>query len=470
MKLLIVEDDPNVVDALSDDLKDILEPGELTICRSRDTALAAISHGIFDYAVLDLKIPTADDKLDAEVDHGRAVYDQLRADLPGTPVCFMTGFATDDFIMDRFQDAEMADIWGAGIQAPMLRLIPKKRLNEVAPLIQAVKAEIAATDDIELIATGLPPLDCRVVRIFGRRHHAGSLLVEELSGGLSDVRVRRVTIRDCHGSVHLVTAARIGIRTEIKNELQGYNADIVRLPNGRFSVHAGEVFAGAGPLAGVFYRLLPDLESLAAVVRSDPTRASRVVNHLQPAERIWTEGRPQSARRVQDIRRYLVSDEEMQNVKQLLEGIDWESFENRNVQARICTQHGDLHCGNVMVDAHDEPVMIDYACVGEGTSCLDPITLEMSVLFHPDSKTVSGDWPTPAQVDRWDDLDTFTRGSPSEAFLRAARHWATEVAAGRREFYATAYALSVRQLKYADTDKVIAQGIIRAVVRAFQQT
>jgi len=222
MKLLIVEDDQNVIDALTDDLGEILEAAELTICRSRDAALAAISRGTFEYAVLDLKIPTADDQLDAEIDHGRAVYDQLRAALPGTPICFLTGFATDDFIMDRFQEAEMVDVWGTGIQEPMLRLIPKKRLNELGSLIRAVKGQITLTDDIELIAPNLPSLDCRVVRIFGRRHHAGSLLVEELSGGLSDVRVRRLTVRDFHGNVHLVTVARIGTRAEIKKELQGY--------------------------------------------------------------------------------------------------------------------------------------------------------------------------------------------------------------------------------------------------------
>jgi hypothetical protein len=277
-------------------------------------------------------------------------------------------------------------------------------------------------------------------------------------------------VRDFHGNVHLVTVARIGTRAEIKKELQGYNADIVRLPNGRFSVHTGEVFAGAGALSGVFYRLLSDLESLASLVRSSPDRAARVVSHIQVAERAWTDGRPQSNRKVQDIRRFLVSDEDMPNVARILDGIDVPGFENRNVQIRICTQHGDLHSANVLVDAHDEPVLIDFARVGEGPSCLDAITLEMSVLFHPDGKTVSAEWPSPAQVDRWDDIDTFAQGCPAEAFVRAARRWAMEVAAGRREIYATAYALCLRQLKYPDTDKVIAQGIIRAIVRAFQQT
>jgi hypothetical protein len=48
-------------------------------------------------------------------------------------------------------------------------------------------------------------------------------------------------------------------------------------------------------------------------------------------------------------------------------------------------------------------VIIDYGEVGEGTASLDPVTLELSLLFHPKgplrpSGAAFGAWPTEAQA------------------------------------------------------------------------
>ncbi len=61
MKLIIVEDERPIVEALMDDLEGILRAEEITICRSRDSAIEAIAKGAFDFALLDLKIPTSGD-------------------------------------------------------------------------------------------------------------------------------------------------------------------------------------------------------------------------------------------------------------------------------------------------------------------------------------------------------------------------------------------------------------------------
>src|ERR1700676_5174427 len=100
MKLLIVEDAPTIVEAILFALEGILLSDEIIACRSRDSALNAINREVFDYAILDLKISTIDERLDAETNHGEAVYRQLRKSSPGTPVCFLTGFPTEDFVTD----------------------------------------------------------------------------------------------------------------------------------------------------------------------------------------------------------------------------------------------------------------------------------------------------------------------------------------------------------------------------------
>jgi hypothetical protein len=469
MRLLIVEDELGIVDALTDDLAGILGAGEITVCLSRNSALEAIDSTVFDYAILDLKLPTRDEQLDPEIEHGKAVYLQLHSVSPGTPVCFLTAFPTDDFITDLLDEAEHPDVWGSGKQVPMVRMLKKGRLDEVAGLIRSVKEEIVATDDTEIIANPMVtfPGD-RVLRIFGRRNKAATLVVSELSGGLSGAQVLRVEIRDGNGKLRLTAAARIGSRTEILKELECYKREVIRLPNGTFSGHIGEVMAGAGDAAGAFYRLIPNYETLAAILQKDPERASKIVSRLEAVEHIWNESRQQSSRTVGDIRRSLVSDSDMRIIGGLVGGLDWESFEERKFQAWTCSQHGDLHCGNVIVGPYNAPILIDFAQVGEAAASLDAITMELSLLFHPASRVKSAAWPTVNHAEHWDQIEEFVNGCPAASFIRAVREWSNRVAAGPREVYATTYALALRQLKYPDTDKDLARAILKAVVGGFR--
>jgi len=54
--------------------------------------------------------------------------------------------------------------------------------------------------------------------------------------------------------------------------------------------------------------------------------------------------------------------------------------------------------------------------------------------------------------------------------VKACRAWAHEVAAGGREVLASAYAYLVRQLKYPDTDKLLAQRLLESVKNAIYAT
>jgi CheY-like chemotaxis protein len=471
MRLLIVEDDLNLAEALTDGLEEFLAIGEITLCRSRDAALYAIDHQFYDYAILDLKIPTVDDQLDAETDHGEAVYRQLRDTSPGTPVCIFSAYFTEDFLTDHAQENENVDVWGSGRPFSMVKMLSKRRLNEISPFISEIEREIQSTDEIEIIADPHPGfLEKRVLRIFGRRYQAASLVVDKLSGGLSGVQVRRTIVRDRNGNVQLTAAAKIGSRSEIRKEIANYKRDVVRLPNGRYSVYVGEVFAGAGSTAGVFYRLIEGFRPLTALLQQDQNRAASVVRNLENALSVWSRDRPHSSCIVQEIRRRLVSDEDMFLIRGQLTGIDWESFEQRRIQAKLCCQHGDLHCENVLVEHNDEPIIIDFGRVGETVASVDPVTLELSLIFHPGCRLRSERWPTVAHLEHWDDINSFTENCPAALFIRATREWALASAAGQREIYATAYAFCVRQLKYPDTDVESATTIIRSVITASQLT
>jgi hypothetical protein len=119
-----------------------------------------------------------------------------------------------------------------------------------------------------------------------------------------------------------------------------------------------------------------------------------------------------------------------------------------------------MHGENVLVSPDGSAVIIDYGDVDEGTASLDPITLELSLLFHPKGPLRGGAWPSHAQAVSWGNLDQYVQGCPAEAFVRECRAWASSAAAGNREVAVTAFSYLMRQLKYGDTDKALALALL----------
>ena len=71
------------------------------------------------------------------------------------------------------------------------------------------------------------------------------------------------------------------------------------------------------------------------------------------------------------------------------------------------------------------------------------------------------------QARAWRDLDAYCVGCPVEDFVRACRAWAVDVSAGEAELLASAYAYSMRQVKYGDgasaLGRAIAEGCYEAI-------
>jgi hypothetical protein len=111
-------------------------------------------------------------------------------------------------------------------------------------------------------------------------------------------------------------------------------------------------------------------------------------------------------------------------------------------------------------------VLIDYGDVKEGPAAVDPVTLELSVLFHPDRPKVSG-WPSQAQAKEWGDIRTYTENCQFADFVGACRQWAERVGVGPREISACAYGYLLRQLKYPDTDKDLAINLLAGAQTSF---
>jgi hypothetical protein len=210
--------------------------------------------------------------------------------------------------------------------------------------------------------------------------------------------------------------------------------------------------------------------SLLDVLRTTPEKGSLLVESVKESTHAWRSGAPQRRVTVREIRRSLISDESLENCRHYLDGLDVDGFERAELEVRQCPQHCDFHGSNILVDIDHRTLLIDYGEVGEATASLDPITLELSVLFHPHGAAVRGTWPTIIQLESWDSPDIYTESCPFPGFIRACRTWAFEAAAGDREVFANLYAYCVRQLLYDDTNKEFAVALVRVAMRGFKST
>ena len=136
------------------------------------------------------------------------------------------------------------------------------------------------------------------------------------------------------------------------------------------------------------------------------------------------------------------------------------------MQATLGCSHGDLHGSNIFVSPAGAQ-LIDYGDVGTAAASLDPVTLELSLFFHPDAPYRDGVWPSLEQAGSWGDLSTYIAACPFPDFVRDCRRWALRAGAGNREVAACAYGYLLRQLKYEDTNKALALALLDGVRHFF---
>jgi CheY-like chemotaxis protein len=466
VRILLIEDSPNHVKVLTEALTDIGQGIHVMQAGSRDSALVAIKEAHFDVAVCDLKIPTVDGGLDAETIHGKDVVNHLRRELPGTPIIINSAYGDDEFRDDLISQGSRLDIFGGGDQ-PILQYTTKGILSRLTEKVRVLYEDLEVLDSIDIRQEGiqLSPPQKRVLRIFGRRNGGSVVTVSPMAAGLSSSIVLRVQVLAPTRASAANTVAKLGSVRDVEDERERYQRNApARLSHGSFTPLADIVQAGAQQSGGLFYTVAEDYRSVFEVLRAQPAEAAPVVARLRERMRPWWQGAPFEQRSVSIIRRELAPD-----VQDDLIQPGWLEAERISLQTCRCPVHGDLHGGNVLVDAEGHPVLIDFGRCGTGDAALDPVTLELSLLFHPGADDLRHDWATPERASHWSDLDEYAIGSPLEAFIRACREWAHEVAAGRREINANAYGYAVRQLQYADTNQALAVAVANSATQDLRE-
>lgn len=465
MRLLLVEDEQANIDSISGGIQSLsrqqnLPDIDITIAKSKESALQCINDQFFDFVVLDLKIPSQDGLTDEDEKNGEVVFDELKKVSSGTPVCFYSSYTTIPILQMALEEAHLVDTWGEGVPRRVIRYIRKQDLSELVNLIVDVNKAIFELEKIE-ISIGATPgnyLDGfeRILKIFSRINGGDAIQVRMLGKGLSGSKVLEVKVTN-QGATRCVAVAKLDEIKKIKKENKNYESEINRLnhyttiPRKLQTITWGGINKG-----GIFYNIaMGQLTAFNYAMRlTNEADAKIFFDQLAATFSEW-QVTTETQKSIATIRQRLISDVDFEKVRQKYPTVNWNEIDEASqIRVRWPCCHGDLHGENILVDTSDHrPTLIDYGDIGLGSNCLDPLTLELSFLFHPAmGRRELTNWPSKEQVKDWRNYDVYFNGCPASLFLAKCRNWAEASTAGDREFYATAYAYLIRQLKYANAD------------------
>lgn len=473
LHVLIVEDDDDFVEEIREIVAALPGQCDVRVAGSRDQAYTMLEDGFLDLVILDLKVPTVSGALDADPEHGHAVFNRVRTVAPGTPIFVLTGSPAEDFLSDLvLKNQQQIDIWSQGRTTGTILFLRKYDIDKCPGHLRPIAEAIERLSDVELERGGLhlSPAEDRLIRIFAKKYNGVRCAVSEPGGGLSGARVMRLIVTDDQGVKVHDAVAKLSTLVDVRREGACYENHITRLAPAATPRKLTTLEYGAHTLAGIFFGLAEGSdESAFDIVGSSPDKVEGVIRNVESAMARWIEGVPQTRKTIRQIRQRLLDDDSLDRVREKVK-LDWiQDFEDREIQVRWACCHGDLHGKNIFVSPAGTQ-LIDYGDVGDGPASLDPVTLELSLRFHPDAPAMSDTWPCADQARRWGDIDAYLDRCPFPQFVRECRAWALRAAAGKREVAAAAYSylLIVRQLKYNDTDKDRALALLDGV-RAFYE-
>lgn len=454
-QILIVEDDEDYASELNAILNGVGVLVHVTVAANREEARAYLDERFFDFAILDLKIPTTEGTLDLDPEHGKWIFHYARKVTPGTKLLVLTSSPSEDFIADLLTQKHDADIWGEGAKVDTVEFLRKIEIDRAPDTIGKVLHAVHALDAIELDPRGvnLDTGEDRLIRIFAKRFAARRCVVSKIGAGRSGAKTLRLQLFDAGGAPIREVVAKLGSLARMQDEESRYERNIVLLNGAVTPRKMAMLEFGGGPTAGLFYQLADGHnDSMFVTMAKADGKAAECVDATAAALADWCKSKPETPRTVGDVRRTWVSDERAAALQGEY-GLDWANdFEKREVQTRWCCVHGDLHGENVLVNDGGQVMVIDYGDVDLSAASYDPVSLELSAVLQK-NPTISANWPTDDGCRQWHDLDAYLVGCPRPKFIRACRDWATRVAPGFREIAACAYTYLLRQLKYGDTDK-----------------
>lgn len=467
MHVLFVEDNKTFADTMESSLRK-LAGVDVTLAMSRDSALAALGNRFFDIIVLDLAIPTEDDALDIAPEHGQAVFYEARRLCPGTPVYILTGSEPDEFALGLARYGNQVDLWGTGQPVASIVYHAKERADRLLDDLRLLASEIAVTDAVTIDTRGrnieLTPEYKRILRVFSRLHGGVSCLIQRVGGGLSNARTLRVTVKDDQARVRLLCIAKLGDAEVVQREGEAFEQHVKLLRIGAATPLLKHIHLGLRGFAGIFYTLAEGYdETLFDVVAKRPETMVSLVEAAKSGMERWSGAGIVRTVKVREIRRRLLNDDALDILRLRFDIQIIDALEELEVRARVACIHGDLHGGNILVSSKGEPVLIDFGDVGPGFTCLDPVTLELSVVFHPDGHNLNIAHKLLPKINEWPNIEAYAVDNPLASMIDACRDWAHDQGGSDDAVLAAGYAFAIRQLKYDTVDPDITLNLIESI-------
>lgn len=462
-RLLLIEDDHLQAAAIERACCPDATPATIEVVSNGVDAEVALEDNEYDLIICDLALPADERRLDPDTDEGLRLFDLIRDGSQGTPVMILSGNADLQMMQRFFKRGRSADLYGTRTEQPLVHFYDKEQLPDC---IGAVRSHVARTLQLDQLALEVPegiPLglsDERALRIYGRRTGAARATVDSLAGGLSGARTLRVAFQDATGANTGTVVVKLGALGSVAREAARYDEVAPLLPVGLGAHVLFVVGAGAGKRGALVYQLADEhTETLFGLLEKQDGAALQAAKRLRARLNEWVADAPTIRRSLTDLRRPLVSDLKLREADR-----DHSAERGIEVDIRESMTHGDLHGLNVLVNPQGEPTLIDYGEVRRANAALDPVTLELSAVFHPAMVRRLAGWPTDVQARAWADLDAYCDGCPIEDFVRECRAWAVDVSEGDAELLATAYAFATRQIKYGESTLHLATAVADGVL------
>lgn len=468
MRILFVEDNDGFASDLEPALRAIDGIGEIVRVKDRESAAAFLDDPI-DLVILDLSIPPTPDSVSPDPEHGQALFHEARKRRPGTPIFILTGAEVEKFSRSLAKFGNQVRLWGDSTQIETVSFFLKEEVDELLERVAAL-ATIHGRMSAVAINTrgkdlGLSAVECQMLKTFALTADGVACDVSLLSGGLSDAKVVKAAAMDRGRKPQMLCAGKLGSGEVVLAEHQAYERHVRKLGIGACPPIYCVIEHGVGQNGAIFYTLTDDdTLSLFERLASDASIGPVVVGHIRAGLQRWAEASSADLVTIADIRRRLADDPDADVIAEKFGVTSLRQIEAREIQASQSSIHGDLHCGNVLVKSDGGAVLIDFGEAGPGFSSLDPIALELSLVFHPDARKLGLREGLLEALEAWPDVDAFASGSPLYDTICACREWAHDVAGGDQAVLASAYAYAFRQLKYDNVESSITLRFLERLV------
>ena len=469
MKILFVEDNDGFARDLEPVLADVMGVESVLRVSNKEDASIALTTNQIDLVILDLSIPPYRDTDITDPEHGQALFHEAKDLLPGTPIFILTGSEVQKFSRGLARYGNQIPLWGGVSELETVSFFLKEEVDELLKRLTVFAAAFRKMASVTINTRGkdlgLSTVQRQMLKTFTNAADGVACDVTRLSGGLSDAKVVKVEAMDRNRKPQVLCAGKLGPKHLIESELAAYHRHTKRLGVGAYPNLYYSISTGVGQNGAIFYTLTDsDTASFFDRLNEKPHQSADTVQRVRNGLDRWSQAANADLVTIASIRQRLLSDEDAHLLEKKFNLSSLRSVEELEIQASQSCIHGDLHCGNVLVSSDGHAILIDFGDVDHGFTALDPIALELSLIFHPEAIKLGFHDRLVKNLQSWNNVESFADDEPLTPMVIACRNWAYDVGGGDQAVLASAYAYAMRQLKYETVDPKVTLGFLELLV------